>query len=190
MKIDITNIIVALFLAIAGYYFGASHSNLLVFDIFPALSLIVSACTLFIGQQALNSWKNQFKHQEQYKSLVNAEKCFRSYCISEEELRAECIKRRSEHGVNFELPMQYSDAVNRKKFEYQQAWDELAITCADFIKDNIWLTPDAISKGYISEIVQIHDDDFTPQKSNFYEMHGANLTSGKKVFHDYRAQLS
>ncbi|WP_426357865.1 hypothetical protein ACPUVO_15620 [Pseudocolwellia sp. HL-MZ19] len=159
-------------------------------EIFSVLGLIVSVCTLCVAQQALGTWRNQFKHQEQHRSLLNAEECFKKYCASEEKLRVECIKMRSKQGVDFIFPIGDADLRNIKQREYQRSLDELVITYPKFVRKNVSLAPDELSKLYIETIREIHSDTFNPCNSNFYNMHEYNLKRGVAAFHKYRAKLS
>jgi len=190
MKPDVTNICVALCLVIMGYYYGASNNSLITSDIFSLLGLIISLSALIIAKQALGTWRNQFKHQLQHKALVNAELCFKSYCASEESFRVECIKRRSKQGSDFKVPNEHSDIRNTQKREYQRAWNELAITGLGFVERNTNLAPKEIGDGYLNFAIEVHNEDFSPSRSNFYNMHEYNLMEGVTMFLKYRAELS
>ena len=191
MKVDITNICVALFFAMGGMYLGASWGSFIREDIFSFCGIIISIGTLLIANKALNTWKNQFRFQEQYKSLVNAEVKFKNYCISESDLRSYCLDLRHKGGVEFD----YSDSeeLQQRKFqfvEYLDSWNELKIHCPDFEVTNEFMKPDILSGKYTNISMELSREDYIPYENQFDNWHHQNFRDGVHRFQIYRSKIS
>lgn len=188
MRVDLTNIFVALFLTILGYYYGLSNGEFSVDKLLSVSNLTVSFCALIVAIKALSAWKNQFQHQEQYKSLVSAELCFKIYCSSEYKVKEECLKARQKQGIEFSLPMNMVDQRNDKKRDYQKSWKELEIHCRDFVQNNSYLSPDNIGKKYTKAILDLHLELYKPYECNFDKYHEFIFKKGEDTFHNYRSR--
>jgi hypothetical protein len=189
MRVDLTNIFVALCLTILGYYYGLSNGGFSVEDLLPVSNLIVSFCALVIATKALSTWKNQFQHQGQYKSLVSAESCFKIYCTFEEKVKVECLKARRKQGVDFDLPMDMIELRNDKERDYQKSWGELKIHCRGFVNKNSFLAPDNVGGKYLEAIQELHLDTYRPHECSFNKYHEVISKKGEKTFHYTRSRL-
>lgn len=200
MKLDITNICVVLCFTIFGYFLGLSKSEIVDLDLFSILSVIISVSALIIANQALGTWKSQFKYQEQYKSLVNAETSLKNYLNYQDEVRTIGLNMRQDEvtrcnlraskNEGVDLPDYISDLRNLKQREYQRSWDELKIHCPDFIQENKEIEPDVLSRGYRDLFMELSSSAYKLGDFKYINFHNHIFEIGVKAFHVKRAEIN
>lgn len=201
MKLDITNICVVLCFTIFGYFLGLSKSEIVDLDLFSILSVIISVSALIIANQALGTWKSQFKYQEQYKSLVNAETSLKNYLNYQDEVRTiglkmrqdevtRCNNLRASKNEGVDLPDYISDLRNLKQLEYQRSWDELKIHCPDFIQENQEIEPDVLSRGYCNLFMELSSSAYKLGDFKYMNFHNHIFEIGVEAFHVKRAEIN
>ena len=186
-RFDIINVCVALCLTIFGYSLGVLEDQMV--DISLIFTVITSLCGLIIAKQALYTWRNQFKYQEQYKSLIQADIDFNKYCIFGNDERVISHKRINKAEISDdaytkdEMP---DDAYLKEKNEiynnYERSWDELSIHCEDFIRDNAKLSPDNLGKIYLTTSPKSKGVDYD-------KLHEDTIRDGRLTFQTYRKEL-
>ena len=205
MKFDIkniSNICVVLCFAIFGYFLGLSKSEIVDLDLFSILRVIISVSALIIANQALGTWKSQFKYQEQYKSLVNAETSLKNYLNYQDKVRSIGLKMRQDEvkrchlsapeykGVDFILPDYIINLRNLKQLEYQRSWDELKIHCPDFTRKNQEIEPDVLSRDYLNLFIELSSSDYKIGDSKYMNFHNRIFNKGVKAFHVERSRIN
>ena len=185
--VGITCFCAAVFFIIIGYCLGVLKTQME--DPFPIIRVIMSCCALIIALKALYTWKNQFKYQEQYKSLIQADIDFNKYCIFANDDRALSHKRivkaltSVDISTNDEIP---DDAYLKEKKEkytnYVRSWDELSVHCNDFITNNEKLSPDNLGKIYLTTSPKSKDVDYD-------KLHEDTIRDGRLTFQRYRKKL-
>jgi hypothetical protein len=201
MKLDITNVCVALCLTILGYFLGASKSEIVDIDLSSILTVIISVSGLMIANQALYTWRAQFKHLERHKSLVAAEISFKNYWNYQDEVRSISLRMRQDAvtktdpkmlektAIDFTLPTYITEQRNLKQLEYQRSWNELKIHCSGFIKKNHELEPDALSKHYRKLAMELHSKNYESGDAKYMNFHDSSFRNGVKAFHVERAKI-
>jgi len=190
MKLDISNICVSISCAILGFYVGAERGITLSFGVVEVIGLVISISMLIVATQALSSWRNQFKHHVQYKSILKVESRFQSYWEAELEVRTACLKNRSIEGFDFSLPMPEINHRNDMQYRYQVSWDELKVYHPKFEKKFSELAPDNLSKGCLTRVMRLYEESYKSSEDDFtqwyHEVHGQALS----VFLKQRKKLS
>ena len=190
MRVDISNVSVAVVCAILGFYVGAFKGVIPSLGILEAIEFVVSMATLIIASQALNSWRNQFKHQVQYKSLLKLKANFENYWKSEDSVRSSCMKKRHREGFAFELPETEIDHRNNMQRKYQESWNELTVYCPKFVDEYRDIAPDNICRIHLDYINELRKQNFSPSTSDFYDWQNIMKKRAISGFYTYLSKLS
>lgn len=189
MRVDISNVSVAVVCAILGFYAGASKGVIPSLGILEAIGFIVSTATLIIANQGLSSWRNQFKHQVQYKSLLKAKANFEKYWKSEDSVRSSCLRKRRREGLTFELPEADTEYRNNMQRKYQESWNELTVYCPKFVDEYRDIAPDNICRTHLNYINELRTKNFSPSTSDYYSWQNVTHKRARSGFYTYVKKL-
>ncbi|WP_264878290.1 hypothetical protein [Vibrio agarivorans] len=187
--LDVSNVCIAVICSLFGFYMGAQHGAITDLDIIEVIGVIISISTLIIASQALNSWRNQFKHNVEYESFVKAESNFKKYWDSECDLRAVCIKKRSVEGFDFEVPMLEAFERNAMQYKFLLSWNELEVYHPKFTKDFDDLNPDILSRDFRTYVMKISEVDFRPYNDDFCNWSNEVHKRAINAFLSYRKEI-
>ncbi len=191
MKPDITNICVAICIAVLGFYLGLSATHLIKLNFIGVCGVVISICALIVAYQALTTWKNQFKHHEQYKSLVNIEDEFRKYCEAEIEYWHCCLKLRRENGNNYESSE--SPELNNRNLMYQNyihSWNELLIHLPSFKDKRPYYSPKNVQIMFRDLLKRLRSTSYQHENDLPDSEHENIISSGIGSFQVARRKLS
>ncbi|GLT18320.1 hypothetical protein GCM10007938_20980 [Vibrio zhanjiangensis] len=190
VRVDISNVSVEVACTILGFYAGAAKGVIPSLGILEAIGLVVSISTLIIASQALNSWRNQFRHQVQYKSLLKLKANFENYWKSEDSVRSSCMEKWRREGFAFELPETEIDHRNNMQRKYQESWNEITMYCPKFVDEYRDIAPDNICKIHLDYINELRKQNFSPSTSDFYDWQNKMNKRAMGAFYAYLNQLS
>lgn len=189
MKVDISNVTVAVVFAILGFYAGDSKVVIPNLGIPEAIELVVSVATLIIASQALNSWRKQFKHQIQYKTLLKVKDSFEEYWKAEDRVWTSFMKKRHLDGFTLDLLETEFNYRNDMQREYQESWDELAVYCPKFVDEYCDIAPDNISRIHLDYINEQLKPNLSSSTSGFDNWQNKIIKRARSGFYTYVKKL-
>ncbi|ELX4135301.1 TPA: hypothetical protein ACMDVK_004487 [Vibrio parahaemolyticus] len=184
MKFDITNIVVGCALPIMAFSIGTKLELGSDFQVINLVEVLISVSMLIVANEALSTWKSQFRHKLLYESFLRIEKSFDSYHVSEIELWNDSYSKYKTSETSFMQAHEKVDVRNKCFREYCLSWKEVSLVNPKFSEFHESLSPSSLQVQYRSLHQRLRKPDFKLEHdlpdNDFSEIYGLAISSFQK----------
>ncbi|EHI9302565.1 hypothetical protein J9097_004194 [Vibrio vulnificus] len=184
MKFDITNIVVGCALPIMAFSIGTKLELGSDFQVINLVEVLILVSMLIVANEALSTWKSQFRHKLLYESFLRIEKSFDSYHVSEIELWNDSYLKYKTSETSFMQAHEKVDVRNKCFREYCLSWKEVSLVNPKFSEFHESLSPSSLQVQYRSLHQRLRKPDFKLEHdlpdNDFSEIYGLAISSFQK----------